>query len=184
MSACALCSPATGLLPPSSVDTTQVVLWEDPAAPSALPPRCQKHSRQSRQPRTSPEKAPHAPGRALTDLKPRRHRAWTLGSPACCPMGQAPAHLAASAVRAGWLPAAAGRGRGRAAARWEVADRTGYEVTCTHLRGDSTFTRQRGLRSTEPRVFLRTRPDAAPRVQRHEQTPLGTCGSADASPRN
>lgn len=43
-----------------------------------------------------------------------------------------PAHLAASAVQGGWVPTAAGREG--AAARWEVADEMGCEVTCTHLR--------------------------------------------------
>lgn len=57
---------------------------------------------------------------------PRRHIARAVGP------RPAPAHLAASAVQGGWVPAAAGRGG--AAARWEVADGTGCEVTCTRLR--------------------------------------------------
>lgn len=52
-------------------------------------------------------------------------------------MFAAPAHLAASAVRVGWVPATAVQGG--VAARWEVADKMGCEVTCMNLQETATF---------------------------------------------
>lgn len=70
-----------------------------------------------------------------------------------------PAHLAASAVRAGWAPAAAGRGG--AAARWEVAGRRGCEVTCTRLQG-TAGARMRAVVQGRPALQGKTQTVPAP----------------------
>lgn len=118
---------------------------------------------------------------------PRRHIARAVGP------RPAPAHLAASAVQGGWVPAAAGRGG--AAARWEVADGTGCEVTCTRLReaGGGRRTSMhtaRAARAPSPPPLRDVSPlsklrlGTAPGPQ-HGRTPrLGSSRSRDKRPRD
>lgn len=94
------------------------------------------------------------------------------------PAPSIPAHLAASAVQAGWVPAAAGQAA--AAARWEVADKTGCEVTCTHL-GRQQHPCVNNCPVLPPGElqtfygaslpFSKTRLNTAPGVQGHGQVP-------------